>query len=71
MLELPQWFHELATLTTLGVASGWLAVHWLRIGKPRGAQPGCARCDHNTLAPAREGARHDSAIRSKRLRVVG
>ncbi|PRQ04083.1 hypothetical protein ENSA5_11310 [Enhygromyxa salina] len=70
MLELPQWFHELATMTTLVAAAVWLMVRWLRIGKP--AQVGCARCDHNqanSLAPAR-AADPDRGLRSPRLRVI-
>ena len=66
---LPQWFHELATLGTLAIAAAWLTLHWLRIGKPRGAQPGCARCDHNAVA-AGTGAT-GPGVRSKQLRVIG
>ncbi|WP_106093667.1 hypothetical protein [Enhygromyxa salina] len=67
---LPQWVHELATLATLGLAAGWLAFHWLRIGKPRGAQPGCARCDHNARGSDAGGSGEGTGIRSKRLRVI-
>lgn len=63
---LPLWFHEIATLTTLGLAAGWLVVHWLRVAKPRGGQLGCARCDHNALAPPGPAA----GVRSKQLRVI-
>lgn len=74
MLALPQWFHELATLTTLGLAAGWLVAQWLRvasgrIGQAGKTEPGCARCDRNPL-PASAPPRAGSGRRSKQLRVL-
>lgn len=70
MLDLPTWFHELATLATLAVAAAWLTVHWLRVGKPRGSRA-CARCEHNALGPAPAATTTTSrGVRSKQLRVL-
>lgn len=65
VLDLPQWAHELATLSTLALAAGYLALHLARIARPRQANPSCSRCEHN---PAQ--ATPVSARRSPRLRVL-
>lgn len=68
VLELPQWVHEVATLATLALASGYLAVHLARISRPgTRASSGCSRCEHNA-APA--PATPTRGRRSKRLRVL-
>jgi hypothetical protein len=69
VLELPQWFHELATMATLAVAAAWLTVHVVRISRPRGSRPGCARCEHNPVSTA--AAHEQGGRRSEQLRVIG
>jgi hypothetical protein len=63
----PDWAQELAAITTVAAAAVWLLVRWLRIGKPRETTQGCARCDHNPMAPEPEP---DRGVRSKQLRVL-
>jgi hypothetical protein len=64
-LVVPVWAHELAAIVTVLAAAVWLLVRWLRIGKPRGSDPGCARCEHNPIVSAPE-----RGVRSKQLRVL-
>lgn len=61
---MPDWAQDLAAITTVLAAAIWLLVRWLRIGKPT-SNPGCARCEHNPIAPAPE-----RGVRSKQLRVL-
>ena len=63
----PDWAQDFAAITTVLVAAVWLLVRWLRIGKPRASEPGCARCEHSVLAPEPASER---GVRSKQLRVL-
>ncbi|HVH99418.1 MAG TPA: hypothetical protein VM869_11920 [Enhygromyxa sp.] len=68
---MPDWAQDIAAITTVIAAAVWLVLRWLRIGKPRAAQPGCARCEHNVLAPQPEPAgTARGGVRSSRLRVL-
>ena len=64
---MPDWAQDIAAITTVLAAAVWLAVRWLRIGKPRSSDLGCARCDHNVMARAPEPER---GVRSEQLRVL-
>ncbi|MFO7566500.1 MAG: hypothetical protein R6X02_27910 [Enhygromyxa sp.] len=66
-LGVPDWAQELAAITTVLAAAVWLLVRWLQIGKPRGGDIGCARCDHNPMSSAPAPER---GVRSKQLRVL-
>jgi hypothetical protein len=61
----PSWLHELAAIATLALAVVWLVVRWLRVGKPRGDQLGCSRCDRGGA-----GQGQGQGVRSARLRVI-
>lgn len=64
---MPDWAQDFAAITTVVAAAVWLVIRWLRIGKPRATDLGCARCDHNALASA---PAPDRGVRSKQLRVL-
>jgi hypothetical protein len=62
----PDWAQDFAAITTVLAAAVWLLVRWFRIGKPREATPGCARCEHNPIAQPEP----ERGVRSKHLRVL-
>lgn len=65
-MPVSDWAQDTAAIATVIAAALWLLFHWFRIGKPRGAQPGCARCEHNVLVEPEP----QSGRRSKLLRVL-
>lgn len=68
---MPAWMQELAALATVSAAAVWLVVHWLKIGRGREVQPGCARCDRNALPPGpAPRAQAGGGRRSRALRVL-
>jgi len=68
VIALPTWLHELASALTVTAAGMWLVWRWFRIGRPRGATPGCARCANNPGPGAT--ALPVTGIRSPGLRVL-